>query len=191
LTFVLNDSNLTALNRIEVSIENLQEAEMLSRFRIPIMLVLAAVIAGAAPTFAQQDRPVQLALFTPIQLFPESNSISGIRLSLIYGRNVNVTGVDLGLVNHTTKGTTTGVQWGLVGLSDADFMGWQDNGVNIVKGNFEGLQWGFVNYANHANGLQLGVVNYARSLKGLQIGLVNIIKQGGAFPVFPIVNWSF
>ncbi len=27
--------------------------------------------------------------------------------------------------------------------------------------------------------------------KGLQIGLVNIIKEGGAFGFFPIVNWSF
>ena len=41
------------------------------------------------------------------------------------------------------------------------------------------------------NGVQLGLVNYAGTMHGLQIGLVNIIKQGGAFPVFPIVNWSF
>ena len=41
------------------------------------------------------------------------------------------------------------------------------------------------------HGLQVGVVNYAQSMRGLQIGLVNIIKQGGQFPVFPIVNWSF
>ncbi len=162
---------------------------MLSRHRFVWVLVMIALIV-AAPTFAQ-DRPVQLALFTPVQIFPASYSISGLRLNLIYGRNISVTGIDLGLVNHTTQGTTTGFQWGLVGLSDADFVGWQDNGVNIVKGNFQGLQWGLVNYANHANGLQLGFVNYARNLKGLQIGLVNIIKQGGAFPVFPIVNWSF
>ncbi|MBU3955872.1 hypothetical protein KJ633_05370 [bacterium] len=50
---------------------------------------------------------------------------------------------------------------------------------------------GVVNYANSAKGLQLGVINYAVSLKGLQIGLINIIRQGGMFPVFPIVNWSF
>ncbi|MCK4656893.1 MAG: hypothetical protein KAT85_07655, partial [candidate division Zixibacteria bacterium] len=76
-------------------------------------------------------------------------------------------------------------------IADGDFMGWQDNAVNIVHGNFEGFQWGVVNYANSANGFQLGLVNYARTLKGLQIGLVNIIKQGGAFPFFPIINWSF
>jgi hypothetical protein len=48
-----------------------------------------------------------------------------------------------------------------------------------------------VNYADHMSGFQLGLVNYARSAKGLQVGLANIIKQGGKFPVFPIVNWSF
>jgi hypothetical protein len=32
---------------------------------------------------------------------------------------------------------------------------------------------------------------YAQRLHGVQIGLINIIKTGGQFPVFPIVNWSF
>jgi len=38
--------------------------------------------------------------------------------------------------------------------------------------------------------LMLGFVNYAETMKGLQIGLINVIRQGGQFPVFPIVNWS-
>ena len=138
-----------------------------------------------------QDRPIQLSLVSPIQIFPENYTITGVRLSLIYGRNASVTGLDWGLVNHTTSGESMGVQFGLVGIADADFVGWQDNAFNIVKGNFKGLQWGFVNYANYANGLQLGFVNYSVSMHGLQIGLVNIIKQGGQFPVFPIVNWAF
>ncbi len=155
-----------------------------------LAVVLCSLSMASIPV-AAQDRPVQLALFTPVQIFPANYSISGIRISLIYGRNTTITGLDWGLVNHTTKGTSKGVQFGVVGLSDANFTGWQDNWVNIVNENFEGLQFGLVNYANHANGLQLGFINYARSLKGIQIGLVNIIKQGGAFPVFPIVNWSF
>ena len=83
------------------------------------------------------------------------------------------------------------MQFGLIGLVEGDFSGWQGTAGNITKGTAEGLQWGVVNYAGHASGLQLGLVNYALSMKGLQIGLVNIIKQGGQFPVFPIVNWSF
>lgn len=78
-----------------------------------------------------------------------------------------------------------------MGIADADFTGFQDNAVNIVKGKAEGLQLSFVNYAARASGLQLGLVNYAGTMHGLQIGIVNIIGQGGAFPVFPIVNWSF
>ncbi|MEW5923356.1 MAG: hypothetical protein AB1746_05150 [Candidatus Zixiibacteriota bacterium] len=138
-----------------------------------------------------QSKPVQLALFTPVQIFPEDTEISGIRISLLYGRNVAVTGLDWGLVNHTTTGKFLGVQFGLVGMADTDFKGFQNNFVNVVKRDFEGFQWGFVNYAHYANGFQLGFVNYAESMKGLQIGLVNVIKQGGQFPVFPIVNWSF
>lgn len=163
---------------------------MSKRQIIALVFVALSIIAVAAPAMAE-NRPIQLALFAPIQIFPEGTAISGIRLSLIYGKNTTVTGVDWGLINHNTIGQSVGWQAGLVGLVEGDFMGWQDNFVNVVKGDFEGLQWGFVNSANHAGGLQLGFVNYARTLNGLQIGLVNIIKQGGAFPVFPIVNWSF
>lgn len=148
------------------------------------------LVLFAQPVLAQQ-RPIQLSLFSPVQLVSEENAISGVRLSLLYGRNTHVTGLDWGLVSHSTSGMSKGVQFGLVGLIDADFTGFQGTSVNITKGNFEGFQWGFVNYAGHASGFQLGFVNYALSMRGLQIGLVNIIKQGGQFPVFPIVNWSF
>lgn len=163
---------------------------MSKRTVIFAMICLTALMGLSTQAFAQ-SKPVQLSLFTPVQIFNENVPISGIRLSLIYGRSVSVTGLDWGLVNHTTTGKSMGVQFGFVGIADADFVGWQDNWVNVVKGDFEGFQWGAVNYANYANGLQLGIVNYAATMKGLQIGLVNIIGQGGQFPVFPIVNWSF
>jgi hypothetical protein len=155
-----------------------------------LVFVVCILILTAAPVFAQ-NRPIQLALVTPIQIFPENYSISGIRLNLLYGSNVSVKGLDVGLVNHTTTGKFKGLQYGLVGLSDSDFAGWQDCFVNITNKKFEGFQSGWVNYADNMNGFQLGLVNYAKKAKGLQIGLVNIIRQGGQFPVFPIVNWSF
>ena len=153
-------------------------------------VAILTLILVAQPVLAQ-EKPIQLSLFSPVQLVAEDNAISGVRLSLLYGKNKYVTGLDWGLVSHCTSGMSKGVQFGLVGLVDTDFMGWQSTAVNITKGNFEGFQWGFVNYAGHANGFQLGFVNYAMTMHGLQIGLVNIIKQGGQFPVFPIVNWSF
>jgi hypothetical protein len=163
---------------------------MMKKRCVLLSLVILAVILVWAPAQAE-NRPFQLALVTPIQIFPEDNSITGVRFNLLYGRNVSVSGFDWGLVNHTTTGTFKGWQTGLVGIADTDFMGWQYCGVNVVQGRCEGFQWGVVNYANEMSGFQLGLVNYARTMKGLQIGLVNIIRQGGQFPVFPIVNWSF
>jgi hypothetical protein len=159
-----------------------------------IGIALAAIALLSIPAMAQtkgQERPIQLALFSPVQVFPPNYSITGIRLNLIYGKNTHVSGLDLGLVNRTTSGQSMGIGWGVVNLTDANFTGLQGGWVNIVGGNFEGFQYGFFNQADYANGLQLGFVNYVRRLKGLQIGLVNFIKQGGQFPVFPIVNWSF
>ena len=139
-----------------------------------------------------QERPVQVSLFTPVQIFPENYKITGLRLNIIYGSNASVSGLDIGLINHTTTGVSKGVQWGLVSINDDSFMGWQNNFVNITKSKFEGFQWGFVNYGGTVSGFQLGFVNFAETMdKGLQIGLINIIKHGGQFPFFPIVNWSF
>ena len=148
---------------------------MLNFFSAVVCAIVVAFIFAVAPAVAE-TRPVQIALVDPVQIFNAGTSISGVRLNLIYGRNDSVTGVESGLI----------------GVVDSDFTGWQYNFAgNITKGNFSGLQMGFVNYANSAKGLQLGVVNYAVSLKGLQIGVINIIVQGGMFPVFPLINWSF
>lgn len=164
---------------------------MARRYYAILAVTLITLVCVSAPAQAEQ-RPVQLSLFTPIQIFPEEDPIAGFRLNLLYGRSASVTGLDLGwLVNHTTTGKSQGLQIGLVGINEAEFVGVQWNTFNITTGNVEGFQWGLFNYAGYANGLQLGFVNYANTMKGLQIGLINIIKQGGQFPVFPIVNWSF
>ncbi len=138
-----------------------------------------------------QDSPFQLSLFNPIQIVPEHKSVSGIRLNLIYTKNVNVTGFDMGLVNVTT-GKQLGVQWGGVNVTDGGVTGWQSAFVNVSRGNFVGLQTSFVNYhGGHFNGLQFSIVNYAETLEGLQLGLINIIGKGGFLPVFPIFNFDF
>ncbi len=152
-------------------------------------LILLAVMSLSSLAQAQ-DKPIQLSLLAPIQLVDEGSAITGLRLSLIYGKNTSVTGLDWGLINHTTSGMSSGIQWGLVGLNEGDFKGWQGNFVNITAGSVEGLQWGFFNQANYVNGVQIGFVNSTNTMKGLQIGLLNFIKKGGQFPVFPIVNWS-
>lgn len=153
--------------------------------------LLAAFLSGvAAPVFAG-DKPVNLSLFTPISIAKEGDAVTAFRFNLIYGKNTSVQYVDIGLVNHTTSGLSKGLQWGAVNYNEADFKGLEVGTVNIQKGSAEGLQWGFVNSAGFANGVQFGFINVAQKMHGLQLGLVNIIKEGGQFPFFPIVNWSF
>lgn len=162
-----------------------------------------AMLWMAAPAAAQEEHPIQLGLVPPVQIVPATESVRGVRLSLLYGKNVDVSGLDVGLVNHTTR-DFLGAQFGVVGISDGDVTGWQSNWVNISRGAMEGLQngivsvtesgrgvqWSGYNQAQNFRGLQFGIVNYAGYLDGIQIGLINIIRDNGQFPVFPIVNWG-
>ena len=134
---------------------------------------------------------INLSLVTPVQIFKAADSIKGFRFNLFYGRNNDMTGFDLGLVNHIT-GSFKGVQWGLVGITKKDFTGWAGNMVNIVHGKMKGLQLGAFNYAGEMTGLQLGIVNYSKKMvKGIQIGLLNIIGNNGWLPFMVIVNGGF
>jgi hypothetical protein len=163
---------------------------MFKNYNIYLLFIVLAFII-TLESIQAQTKPIQIALITPVQLVPEDSDIRGIRFNLIYGRNTSVTGIDGGFINHSTNGLSTGLQFGFIGLVDSDFTGWQDNSFNITRGNHIGVQAGIFNSANKMEGLQFGLVNYAVNMKGIQIGLLNIIKQGGTFPVFPIVNWSF
>jgi len=164
-------------------------------------LVLAGALA--APLAAQQ--PIQIALFTPVQIVPQDQSVGVIRINFLYSVNRSVQYVDLGFVNVTSGGASQGVQWAAVSINKGSFTGWQGGPVAVTQGQFrglqsgwftsarqgEGVQWGLVNTAEYWNGLQFGLINYTQRLHGVQIGFINIIRQGGQFPVFPIVNWSF
>jgi len=157
--------------------------------RIALLATVTASLFASAP--ARADGPINLSLVTPISILKETEAVTAFRFNLLYGKNTSVTGLDLGLVNHTTSGMGKGLTWGMVNLGEGSYKGAQLGTVNYTTGDVEGLQWGFVNYSANTNGLQLGFVNYAQKLHGVQIGLINIIKTDGQFPVFPIVNWSF
>ena len=180
--------------------------------RMRRLLVLAALTAAVGlPALASEleahsaDEPFEFALFSPLQVRGPDSAIQVLRLSLIYGENVSVKGLDIGLVMRNTGGESKGLQWGLVGFVEGDFVGWQNTWVNVVDGTVTGLQTGLynqaaagevfqlglVNMADDVSGFQLGLVNFAENMYGLQIGLVNIIQSKTAFSFLPIVNWSF
>ena len=171
--------------------------------------VLAAALMTAllTPGLALADGPINLSLFNPVQIVKEDQSVTAFRFSLIYGKNVNMTGLDLSLVGVNT-GSVTGVAFSGLGMVDGDFTGWQDSWLaSITKGNMQGLQvgaytksgmgstgmqFGLLNTSDDFSGFQLGVVNIAETMRsGLQIGLINIIKNKEKLKLFPIVNWKF
>src|SRR3989339_1351464 len=121
---------------------------------IAFTFIVLSLVMVAAPSYAG-DKPIQIALFAPVQIFPQDQSIAGLRLSLIYGSNANVTGLDAGLVTKTS-GDFKGIQWGLVHMVDGNATGIQWGGVNLTDGNFTGIQYGWFNSAGHMEGLQLG-----------------------------------
>jgi hypothetical protein len=166
---------------------------------------LALIPKSAA---AQEVKPISLGLFTPIQIVPEDQSVGIFRFSLIYGRNVDVKYVDIGLLMRTDR-LNEGVQWGVAGLGH-DFTGLQWNWlgsyntgtlngaqvgfINFSAGpNTQGVQWGAFNGAYDFEGLQFGFINYTKDLRGVQLGLINIATNGGLFglPVFPFINFKF
>ncbi len=173
---------------------------ILRRVLFGVTALAMLLVAGTA--LAQGGKPVQLSLFNPVQLVPEKESISGLRLNLIYGVNQNVQGLDWGLVNHT-RGDEFAWQLGGVCYVEKNMTGWQDGWVNITQGEFTGFQSGLFNQAGQGNGVMFGVVNVTKSMHGLQLGILNVTEtlnglqigignmvQKGKTPFLPIVNWS-
>jgi len=170
-------------------------------------LVLVALVLLVSPSLALADGPVNLSLFAPVQIVKEDQSVTALRLSLIYGKNADMTGLDISLVGANT-GSFTGVSWTGVGMVNGDFTGWQAGWLaSLTDGNMQGLQsgiynncgmgssgvqWGLLNTSDDFSGLQVGFVNITENMRsGLQIGLINIIKNKEKLKVFPIVNWLF
>lgn len=131
---------------------------------------------------ADQSTPLQVALWNPVQVFPEDDTVGGIRLNILYGSNQDVNGLDLGLVNRTirhAKGLHVG---GLINTVDQDTTGLQIGGlVNDVGQEMKGLQVaGIANVARDMKGVQVGILgNSAQGdARGLQTGLVNADDKG-------------
>ncbi len=175
------------------------------------LFIITALVVSAAYVQADETHCFQASLTPDIAIYPKTAEIHGLSLS-IWGENPQQ-GVALGIVNGSSGDSAgftwgiynysemyTGVSWGWVNVNKTSFHGWQYGIVNVSQGEFIGLQscWAF-NYAKEMHGLQAGLVNYAENLKGVQIGLVNIAINNGWFNEFPdklatgfpIVNWSF
>lgn len=102
--------------------------------------------------------PFQLAFFTPAQLFPEEQTIHGLSINILHGRNQNVYGIDAGIVNRVNR-YCGGIQAGLVNVT-----------------------------SKRVYGIQAGLVNITDRLTGAQIGLINIVRSRKSMKFIPILN---
>lgn len=161
-------------------------------------------LLGAPSTQAEEDtHMLQLALFPPVQLVDEEDSVSLLRLNLIYGVNRSVEGIDIGLFNRSTEkmegialglmnrvdGYSDSLQLGLVNLVKEEQIHYQVGLFNHTGINSSG-QVGFINCAEEVvTSVQIGLVNYTTRFTGrcVQIGLVNLSKTG-PIKFLPLVN---
>jgi hypothetical protein len=156
-------------------------------------LFLTALSANAGVT------PIGIAIMPPVELPPQDFTVVGARVSVIYGENYNVYGLDLGAIGNVTDQNFVGIgvsgvfnynkgQTTILGLQAAGIANVNVNKATIVglqvaafnsnqaESSIVGLDLGLVNYApfTHIVGVQAGLYNRAHVVTGFQIGLVNV-----------------
>lgn len=152
--------------------------------------------------------PVQLSFFAPVQLAPVTSNVYGLRLTLPYGVNNKVFGLDAGLFS-VSNGTQFGLQVagvfasrkgfscglniaGVVMFSTEKNFGASLAGIyNQADGEITGLQLaGVMAKAKKVTGLQLALITYCDDLTGVQLGLVNICKSS-SIPFMLFINAKY
>lgn len=160
----------------------------------------AALAVALGPKWARADDlvgdvrepfPVCFALVAPVQLPSTETDVAGFRLSIFYGRNPDVMGLDIGALVSVADGDVFGIEVSgmvnVVGTSSGalqiagianncyeDFDGLQISGIaNMAGGQVIGGQIGCFNSSGNLVGFQIGAFNKAAAAYGLQIGVVN------------------
>jgi len=153
------------------------------------------------------ERPFNAALVDPVQIFDDTDDISGLRLNLFYGKNESVKGLDLGIgVGHSksefkgvgihyganlVQGQGSGLQLANVAnIVIGDFSGVQFAGCNFLQGGGKGLQLGYVQIVQEDySGIELGIVNMVYgNYDGVQLGVVNYVGDNFKGLQFGLVN---
>lgn len=156
-------------------------------------LIVRAERANAVAT------PASLNFVPPIE-FPSSEySVTGLRLSVLWGHHRDMYGLDLGAIGNITDNTFVGTAVSgifnmthgtttVVGLQAAALANINTNktsvsglqlalvNVNTATSWIAGFQAGAANLSEFTDiyGAQLGIYNRANEVRGVQIGLVNV-----------------
>lgn len=143
--------------------------------------------------------PLSIGLVPPLQFPSDEYTITGLRLSALWGRHRNVYGIDLGLLGNVTDqnfsglaasgvlnmtgGNVTILGLQLAGLANINSNKAQIYGLQIALGlnqnsaesSLVGLQIAVANISSFTDiyGAQLGIYNTAKDVYGFQFGLIN------------------
>ena len=171
-------------------------------FRITLLSCILGIscLTISIRAHAAMYSPIAVSLIPPVQLPPSTFGVSGVRLSLLWGHNRHVYGLDVGGLGNITT-----VQFGGTAISGlfnithgvTDILGVQLAGlanyntestfvlgaqltlglnINTAGSSIYGIDVGLLgNYTPHTkvHGVQFGLYNNSRSIYGLQIGLLN------------------
>lgn len=173
---------------------------ILSLFVLVTILGLPSERAKAAAAVS----PLSIAIVPPLQFPSDEFTVTGLRLSALWGRHRDVYGFDFGVIGNITEQTFTGVgvsglfnmnsgsttilalqaaglanystqKTEVYGLQIAGGMNWVTAESRVV-----GLQAAIIgNQSPNTTiyGAQIGLYNRARTVYGFQIGLVNFAKD--------------
>ena len=183
-------------------------------FRLAFLVLLTSVSLAADVAIAEPAAG-QIAL---VARAPDTPDVDGIRLSIIYGKNSTMSGLDLGFfsmseskslsgaafvfgVHRLTGGMDGGAAFSLVNLHKGNDSGLNAAFVNMVESADSAVELGFVNIASGTtlvdigalnvadrSTAQFGLVNVAKRIDGFQLGFINV-AENGFFKVFPFFNF--
>lgn len=182
---------------------NTLKESRVSRFRLPaftsaLLILASAFVLLQTPEASAFNSPLSLALVPPIQ-FPSSEySVTGARVSLLWGRHRDVYGLDIGVIGNmtdqrfvglalsglfnSTSGDTTILLLQAAVLANLNVQKTNVYGVqlaalnkNDAESSLTGIGLGLVNLSPNMRiiGIQAGLYNKARSVYGFQIGVIN------------------
>lgn len=170
---------------------------ILSVLFIGLALCLSVTPADAALS------PLSVSIVPPVQFPPANFSVTGARLSALYGRHRDLYGIDVGVLGNITEqrfvgiavaglfnmthGETTALGLQLAGIANVNTQKTAVYGVqaalmsnwNEAESKLLGLQFSVANVSPNMSiyGFQAGLYNKARSVYGVQIGLINVAND--------------
>ena len=177
-------------------------------------ILCLCLILCSTPALA--DTGFQLGI--PAVNVPSDPSVSGMRVSFLYGKNQRTNGLDLGLLSLSETSNFSGVAL-VAGISKVT--GEMSSAacfslVNYHTGSDSGVNAAFINLLNEAPGAfttgfitiatgttmvdlggvnmsqsstaQIGFVNITKEIKSFQFGFLNM-AENGFLPIFPVFNF--